>query len=392
MFTIDRLTQKDTAPTVASMHRASSSAFQQPHQSHVESIMPNFGFLHHHQQASNQSPPRSSPPEKDAINDKSPTNSVSSSPPRTPDSQGVGSPIVADKHKKPDYSYIALIAMAILNAPEKRLLLCDIYSYIQTNYPFYRNNDRSWRNSIRHNLSLNECFIKCGRSGDGRGNFWGIHPANIEDFARGDYRRRRARRRVRAAHDLTQSYLYHPYSSAIHAAAAAAVTSYNGAPVGFVPMSCTTFPPYSMVPPGPFYPPPVSIPYTIPHILQKPSYNPITSSTIAAPSVSTTNSISAPIISSTQELRRSSPTNHLSTLPVSPPSSTAHPVSAFSSSYELTKTLRASSSPEVPSPSTSSMYTMPFPHSLPTTHVYTQQQFNAWDRAALQLHHQMYNA
>lgn len=57
--------------------------------------------------------------------------------------------------------------------------------------------EKSWRNSVRHNLSLNECFVKAGRSDNGKGHFWAIHPANLEDFAKGDYHRRRARRRIR---------------------------------------------------------------------------------------------------------------------------------------------------------------------------------------------------
>ncbi len=40
-------------------------------------------------------------------------------------------------------------------------------------------------------------FIKAGRSDDGKGHFWAIHPANFQDFSNGDYHRRRARRRIR---------------------------------------------------------------------------------------------------------------------------------------------------------------------------------------------------
>ncbi|EDO34609.1 predicted protein, partial [Nematostella vectensis] len=94
---------------------------------------------------------------------------------------------------KPAHSYIALIAMAILSNSSKKMILGDIYQYISDNFPYYRNKDKSWRNSIRHNLSLNECFIKAGRSENGKGNYWAIHPANLEDFANGDFRRRRAR-------------------------------------------------------------------------------------------------------------------------------------------------------------------------------------------------------
>lgn len=107
-----------------------------------------------------------------------------------------------DPDVKPTHSYIALIAMAILSCPSKKMILGDIYQYISDNFPYYRNKDKSWRNSIRHNLSLNECFIKAGRSENGKGNYWAIHPANLEDFANGDFRRRRARRRVRRSNSL----------------------------------------------------------------------------------------------------------------------------------------------------------------------------------------------
>lgn len=108
----------------------------------------------------------------------------------------------SDPDVKPTHSYIALIAMAILSCPNKKMILGDIYQYISENFPYYRNKDKSWRNSIRHNLSLNECFIKAGRSENGKGNYWAIHPANLEDFANGDFRRRRARRRVRRSNPL----------------------------------------------------------------------------------------------------------------------------------------------------------------------------------------------
>ncbi|TRZ07405.1 hypothetical protein HGM15179_019701 [Zosterops borbonicus] len=99
---------------------------------------------------------------------------------------------------KPAQSYIALISTAILSSPEKKLLLSDIYQWIMDNYPYFKNKEKSWRNSVRHNLSLNECFVKAGRSDNGKGHFWAIHPANLEDFSKGDYHRRRARRRVRS--------------------------------------------------------------------------------------------------------------------------------------------------------------------------------------------------
>ncbi|XP_075210460.1 forkhead domain 102C [Lycorma delicatula] len=98
---------------------------------------------------------------------------------------------------KPQHSYIGLIAMAILSSPEHKLVLSDIYQYILDNYPYFRTRGPGWRNSIRHNLSLNDCFVKAGRSANGKGHYWAIHPANVEDFKKGDFRRRKAQRKVR---------------------------------------------------------------------------------------------------------------------------------------------------------------------------------------------------
>lgn len=103
----------------------------------------------------------------------------------------------APEEPKPQHSYIGLIAMAILGAPDQKLVLSDIYQHILDNYPYFRNRGPGWRNSIRHNLSLNDCFIKAGRSANGKGHYWSVHPANLEDFKRGDFRRRKAQRKVR---------------------------------------------------------------------------------------------------------------------------------------------------------------------------------------------------
>ena len=81
-----------------------------------------------------------------------------------------------------------------------------------TEYPYFRSRGAGWRNSIRHNLSLNDCFVKAGRAANGKvsvytfvsnqrilfqGHYWAVHPACVRDFERGDFRRRRAQRKVR---------------------------------------------------------------------------------------------------------------------------------------------------------------------------------------------------
>ncbi|GAA6219397.1 forkhead box protein D1-like [Lates japonicus] len=113
---------------------------------------------------------------------------------------------------KPNQSYIALISKAILASEQKKLLLCDIYQWIMDHYPYFKSKDKNWRNSVRHNLSLNDCFIKAGRSDNGKGHFWAIHPSNYQDFLNGDYHCRRARRRVRrVAGQVPLSSLSSPY-------------------------------------------------------------------------------------------------------------------------------------------------------------------------------------
>ena len=104
-----------------------------------------------------------------------------------------------DSEAKPPQSYIALIAVAILESSDRRLILADIYQHALDNHPYYRSSTCAWRNSIRHNLSVNECFLKSGRARSGRGFFWSVHDACIADFERGDFNRRQARSRVQYA-------------------------------------------------------------------------------------------------------------------------------------------------------------------------------------------------
>uniref|UniRef100_A0A8C1KP87 Forkhead box protein B1-like n=1 Tax=Cyprinus carpio TaxID=7962 RepID=A0A8C1KP87_CYPCA len=100
--------------------------------------------------------------------------------------------------QKPPYSYISLTAMAIQSCPEKMLPLSEIYKFIMDSFPYYRENTQRWQNSLRHNLSFNDCFIKIPRRPDqpGKGSFWALHPSCGDMFENGSFLRRRKRFKV----------------------------------------------------------------------------------------------------------------------------------------------------------------------------------------------------
>jgi hypothetical protein len=86
------------------------------------------------------------------------------------------------------------------------LSLCslEIYKFIQDRYPFYNEQTaHRWQNSIRHNLSLNDCFVKVSRTSSdncsptgnkSKGNYWTLHDKAKHMFGNGTSFLRRSTR------------------------------------------------------------------------------------------------------------------------------------------------------------------------------------------------------
>ena len=69
--------------------------------------------------------------------------------------------VEVSEYYKPCFSYKELIMLAIFSDPSGAICLNDIYMTIRKWFPYFRQRSigLTWQNSIRHNLSLNDCLI-----------------------------------------------------------------------------------------------------------------------------------------------------------------------------------------------------------------------------------------
>ncbi|KAH8240268.1 hypothetical protein KR026_006304 [Drosophila bipectinata] len=74
--------------------------------------------------------------------------------------------------KKPPFTYTELIEYALEDKGE--LTVSGIYQWISDRFPYYKSNDDRWKNSVRHNLSINPHFRKGVKAPQGAGHLWAI--------------------------------------------------------------------------------------------------------------------------------------------------------------------------------------------------------------------------
>lgn len=88
-------------------------------------------------------------------------------------------------------SYTEMIAHAIFSSENNMCTLQDVYTYLDEQYPVLKSRGKSWKNSVRHTLSLNEWFVKIPRMDNGKCCYWSVHPVYLQRFKRGDFQKQR---------------------------------------------------------------------------------------------------------------------------------------------------------------------------------------------------------
>ncbi|KAJ3596920.1 hypothetical protein NHX12_003320 [Muraenolepis orangiensis] len=88
---------------------------------------------------------------------------------------------------RPPFTYATLIRQAIMAASEMQPTLNEIYNWFTRTFAFFRHNAATWKNAVRHNLSLHKCFVRVENL---KGAVWTVDQV--------EFRRRRSQKITRS--------------------------------------------------------------------------------------------------------------------------------------------------------------------------------------------------
>ncbi|XP_076337721.1 forkhead box protein P4-like isoform X2 [Tachypleus tridentatus] len=100
---------------------------------------------------------------------------------------------------RPPFTYAVLIRQAIIESPEKQLTLNGIYCWFQNTFCYFRRNAPTWKNAVRHNLSLHKCFMRVENV---KGAVWTVDES--------EFHRRRSTRIQEHIEDIPSTTTYNP--------------------------------------------------------------------------------------------------------------------------------------------------------------------------------------
>ena len=98
--------------------------------------------------------------------------------------------------KRPDLSYVEMIAKCLVTSARGKVTLSEIYDYILAKYSYFETAPPAWRISVRHHLSTCEGFVKVGRVPLSRGFYWAAHPNCKQDFIDGIIEKKIMRKKI----------------------------------------------------------------------------------------------------------------------------------------------------------------------------------------------------
>uniref|UniRef100_A0A8C1MJU0 Forkhead box P2 n=1 Tax=Cyprinus carpio TaxID=7962 RepID=A0A8C1MJU0_CYPCA len=98
---------------------------------------------------------------------------------------------------RPPFTYATLIRQAIMEAGDMQLTLNEIYSWFTRTFAYFRRNAATWKNAVRHNLSLHKCFVRVENV---KGAVW-----TVDEM---EYQKRRSQKITGYTHKRLKMHVY----------------------------------------------------------------------------------------------------------------------------------------------------------------------------------------